>query len=308
MSVEATSTIETPGRPSVNFLDTVLRADEQRQREFGTGDNARGSGLAGPFDMLGFIGEITSELGQKQLNILNGVSDFISPTLASPGEQQTSINDGVSAETIDGNQPETPEMTVSENGTQATYEEQLLMHFLEIESLPTIFGPVSMEWKYARPALLSQSLDSIPLLNAVYCYADVHKAIMEGKRWRLAPTYHRRASLGIQECTLGDVDESTLKRIFAAVFLLMLSEVRCPILFDSTCLKRVAGFFPRLMPSRGLISALCISTAPTIPQSNKVMDRTGPPDSVVGFLAGRQGINCRPRWRSPCRIRPTFGA
>lgn len=235
MSVEATSTIETPGRPNVNFLDTVLRADEQRQREFETGDNAGGPGLTGPFDMLGFIGEITSELGQKQLNILNGVSDFVSPTLASPDEQQTSINDGVPTETIDGIHSETPEVMVSENGTHTTYEEQLLMHFLEIESLPTIFGTVNMEWKYARPALLSQSLDSSPPLNAVYCYADVHKAIMEGKRWRLAPTYHRRASLGIQECILGDVDESTLKRVFAAVFLLMLSEVRCPILSDSTC-------------------------------------------------------------------------
>lgn len=235
MSAGGTSTIETPGRENVNFLGTVLRADEQRQRGFDAGDNAGESGLAGPFDMLGFIGEITSELGQKQLNILNGVSDFVSPTLASPGEQQISINDEAPTEPIDGIHSETPEVSASENGTQAAYEEQLLMYFLEIESLPTIFGPVNMEWKYARSALLSQSLDSHPLLNAVYCYADVHKTILGGKRWRLAPTYHRRASLSIQECILGDVDESTLKRVFAAVFLLMLSEVRCPMSFDSTC-------------------------------------------------------------------------
>lgn len=197
--------------------------------------------------MLGFMGEITSELGQKQLNILNGVSEFINPTSMStlnhnPGKQQqsasqiqSSANDGIPAETVGRSHTETAEATGSENGSQATYEEQLLMHFLEIDSLPTIFGPIDTEWKYVRPALLSQSLDFNLLLLSVYCYADVHKGIVEGKRWRLARTYHRRASLGIQECILGDVDESTLKKVFAAVFLLMLSEVRCPILSDSTC-------------------------------------------------------------------------
>ena len=119
--------------------------------------------------------------------------------------------------------PETP--MSSGTSAQATYEEQLLVHFARIKAPPTIFGPVDVEWTYVRPVLLAQSLEFTPLLNAIYCYADVHKAMVEGTRWKLAPTYYRLASSEIQERILGDVNEWTLKRVFTAVFLLMLSEV-----------------------------------------------------------------------------------
>ena len=49
--------------------------------------------------------------------------------------------------------------------------------------------------------------------------------MLDGKRWKLAPTYHRLASEEIQSCILGEVPESKLKRLFTAVFLLMVSEV-----------------------------------------------------------------------------------
>lgn len=210
-----------------------------------------GPDLAGPFDMLGFIGEITSELGQKQMDLTNGISDFISPT-ASPSivttngggglserGQQTpgispSVGNGIPTNQIAiENLADTSEPTPSGTQTQGTYEEQLLGHFLSIKSPPTIFGPVDVEWTYVRPVLLAQSLEFNPLLNAIYCYADVHKAMVEGKRWKLAPTYYRLASSEIQERILGDVNEWTLKRVFTAVFLLMLSEV-CFVLTSTT--------------------------------------------------------------------------
>ena len=228
----------------INFLDTVLRADEQQQQqpeqEVTNESSQDGPDLAGPFDMLGFIGEITSELGQKQMDLTNGISDFISPTSPvttndGPSERGqhtpgTSPSVGNGATTMSQIAVEklaaTPETPMS-SGTsaQATYEEQLLGHFARIKAPPTIFGPVDVEWTYVRPVLLAQSLEFTPLLNAIYCYADVHKAMVEGTRWKLAPTYYRLASSEIQERILGDVNEWTLKRVFTAVFLLMLSEV-----------------------------------------------------------------------------------
>ena len=231
----------------INFLDTVLRADEQQQQqqqseqEVTNEPSQDGPDLAGPFDMLGFIGEITSELGQKQMDLTNGISDFISPTTppsiattsggGGPGQHtprtSPSVGHGATTNHIAMEEfaatPETP--TSSGISAQATYEEQLLGHFARTKAPPTIFGPVDVEWTYVRPVFLAQSLESSPLLNAIYCYADVHKAMLEGTRWKLAPTYYRLASSEIQERILGDVNEWTLKRVFTAVFLLMLSEV-----------------------------------------------------------------------------------
>lgn len=224
----------------INFLDTVLRADEQQQQqpeqEVTNESSHDGPDLAGPFDMLGFIGEITSELGQKQMDLTNGISDFISPMTSpsivttngggGPGQHtpvtSPSVGNGATTnETAVEKLAETSEMP---SGIQ-TYEEQLLGYFARIKAPPTIFGPVNVEWTYVRPVLLAQSLEFNPLLNAIYCYADVHKAMLEGTRWKLAPTYYRLASSEIQERILGDVNERTLKRVFTAVFLLMLSEV-----------------------------------------------------------------------------------
>lgn len=186
--------------------------------------------------MLGFIGEITSELQQKRADLTNGVSDFVSSdspiTLNSVDGFTPSVKSQMSVESgasLPGEIPAHLEPDRPAGGAwsemRATYEEQLSMHFLDSEPPPTIFGPVCLEWKYVKPAMVSLSRDFRPLLNAIYCYSDIHKSMIDGKRWKLAPTYYRLASAEIQSCILGDVAESTLKKVFTTVFLLMLSEV-----------------------------------------------------------------------------------
>lgn len=297
--------IDSPDRSGVNFLDTVLRENngqhgQQPQQEIGTGRTHNGSELTGPFDMLGFIGGITSELGQKQMDLTNRISDFIGPT-TSPA-MDDNMNGTVSKQQTPGISP--PIQATSENGPeaaaelqrepQAVYEEQLL---LGIETPPTIFGPVIVEWKYVWPALLTQSLDFNPLVNAIYCYADVHKAMMEGKRWKLAPTYYRQASSEIQECILGDVEEATLKKVFSAVFLLMLSEllstsaICCPgtsFLHSSyLLLQRFRG----QTKSWGGLGYLMVSWVSLLDVKALIAGRDGDPLIELGQLSG-SGTGC----------------
>lgn len=193
--------------------------------------------------MLGFIGEITSELQQKHSDLTNGVSQFtgMEPLnnnsvggFALSAERQvyppgTAPITDITAPQSEGAEALSPTGSVWSE-TRATYEEQLLAHFLSGEPPPTVFGPVNMEWKYITQAILAQSHDFSPLLNAIYCFADVHKSLLDGRRWKLAPTYHRLAGEEIQSCILGDVSEDVLKRVLTAVFLLMVSEV-CRIRF-----------------------------------------------------------------------------
>ncbi|KAF7589186.1 hypothetical protein BBP40_004674 [Aspergillus hancockii] len=227
-------------RPEVNFFETVLQPRELRPRREENPLNYPG------FDMLGFIGELTSDLEQKHLDLTNGVPGFpvggeaVSLVAAGDGEvaeeveRQPDWGAGVSSV---GSPPDPseclsdemePGMPVDWGGwseTRGVYEEQLLACFEEIDSLPTIFGCIRLEWNYVRGVIVSHSRDTSCLLNALYCYSDVHKAMREGKRWRLAPVYHQRASSEIQSCLLEDVDELLSKRIFTSVFLLMLSEL-----------------------------------------------------------------------------------
>ncbi|OJJ37342.1 hypothetical protein ASPWEDRAFT_449388 [Aspergillus wentii DTO 134E9] len=255
----ATTTPFPPSHPDENFFNTVLRADAQRQRQQQqnnvtnslrpmNGEPASyGPEFQGPFDMLGFIGEITSELQQKHLDLTNGVSDLRNPTPPAVtiahghgpafnnqrqqalGPERSPLQNGLSAIAGSDHHSERfdsePPVSSPWPEPRATYEEQLVMHFLDIESPPTIFGPVNMEWKYVRPEIVANSRGFDSLLSAIYCYADIHKAMMEGERWKLAPMYHRLASSKIQSCISGDVDDFTLKRVFATVFLLMLSEL-----------------------------------------------------------------------------------
>lgn len=196
--------------------------------------------------MLGFMGGITSELEQKQLDLTTGLSAFTTTPAA------RSLSEGMAASVTDDGQiiaerrtPFSPDGTSSlvdgmsigsapdaattrgswSDPGSTTYEEQLLQHFLAIDPPAAIFGPVLMEWKYVRPSVLAHARDFSPLLNALYCYSDVHKALLEGKRWRWAPTYYRVASSEMQACLLEDVTDSILVKVFAAVFFLMLSEV-----------------------------------------------------------------------------------
>ncbi|KAJ5636059.1 uncharacterized protein N7484_009372 [Penicillium longicatenatum] len=240
--------------PDVNFFNTVLRSDDRHRTIPALASPIRRlptvpepyPELGGPFDMLGFMGGITSELEQKHLDLTSGLAGFASspapqtlpvgaggnsgedgqfgdrPSTLSP-DAQSLLADGMSIGSA--SDAATTRGSWSDPGT-TSYEEQLLQHFLASDPPAGLFAPVSMEWKYVRPAVLAYGRDFSPLLNALYCYADIHKAATEGgKRWRWAPTYYRVASSEIQACLLGDVSETTLIKTFATVFFLMLSEL-----------------------------------------------------------------------------------
>ncbi|KAJ5587445.1 uncharacterized protein N7459_003210 [Penicillium hispanicum] len=244
--------------PDPTFFNTVLRSDEHHHaipasatpiRRLPPDAEPYPPELGGPFDMLGFMGGITSELEQKHLDLTSGLAVFTtSPTPQSlpgglatsnaregqlTGESRSTLSPDASSSLVDGvsigsvSDAATTRGSWSDPGS-TSYEEQLLQHFLVIDPPAGIFAPVAMEWKYVRPGVLAQARDFSPLLNALYCYSDIHKALMEGKQWRWAPTYYRVASSELQACLLGEVAESTLINVFAAVFFLMLSEVSIP--------------------------------------------------------------------------------
>ncbi|KAJ5370714.1 uncharacterized protein N7496_006806 [Penicillium cataractarum] len=240
--------------PDINFFNTVLRSDEQHRtmaagaapvRRLPTDPDSYPPELGGSFDMLGFMGGITSELEQKHLDLTSGLAAFttsqppqslagIAGTASEEGqlvgERRSPLSPDGSASLVDGVSIGSASDAATTRGSwpdpgSTTYEEQLLQHFLVIDPPAAIFGPVAMEWKYVRPSILAHARDYGPLLNALYCYSDIHKAMMEGKRWRWAPTYYRVASSEIQACLLGDVTDTMLAKVFATVFFLMLSEV-----------------------------------------------------------------------------------
>lgn len=121
-----------------------------------------------------------------------------------------------------------------------------------------------------RPAVLAQARDFSPLLNALYCYSDINQAMLEGKKWRWAPTYYRVASSEIQASLLGEVTERTLIKVFAAVFFLMLSEVCLCLLSGEEIGLRLtlytpALFVPRTLYIRDILSPFCIPFAAALP-------------------------------------------
>lgn len=248
---------ESDRSPDLNFFNTVLRSDDRHRtipapttpiRSLHTNPDPYPE-LGGPFDMLGFMGGITSELEQKHLDLTSGLAGFTNNPVAQslslltgedtgtgeegqfPPNRRSPLSPDGSSSIVDGmsigsaSDAATTRGSWSDPGT-TSYEEQLLQHFLVSDPPAGVFAPVSMEWKYVRPAVLAYGRDFSPLLNALYCYTDIHKAATsEGKRWRWAQTYYRVASSEIQACLLGDVNEPTLVKVFAAVFFLMLSEV-----------------------------------------------------------------------------------
>ncbi|KAJ0425403.1 hypothetical protein BJY00DRAFT_180006 [Aspergillus carlsbadensis] len=184
-----------------------------------------------PFDMLGFIGEITSDFQQKHLDLAN--RGAIGPAIGTldggifQDERQMAwhpdemVDMAVLPET-DSCSPQRP-LSGGE-----IWEEQLLEHFRQSEPPPTIFGPVGLEWGYVRDMMLAQSDDCQALLLAIYCYSDMHKAWIDGTQWKSGPAYHTRASVEIQTCLLEEINESLLKRVFASALLLMLAELISP--------------------------------------------------------------------------------
>ncbi|KAJ5101873.1 hypothetical protein NUU61_004095, partial [Penicillium alfredii] len=239
----AAATTASQRSPDLNFFNTVLRSDEHSQtisaptnplQRLNTDPNSYPMDLGGAFDMLGFMGGITSELEQKHLDLTSGLaaeftaspsSHSIPAGIASNGVEETAlaVNRHTPLSPASVSDAATTRGSWSDAGT--SYEDQLLQQFLVMEPPAAIFAPVAMEWKYVRPAIVAHAREFSPLLNAVYCYVDIHTAMAERKRWRWAPTYYRVSSSEMQACLLGEVAESTLVKVFAAVFLLMLSEV-----------------------------------------------------------------------------------
>lgn len=240
--------------PDINFFSTVLRSDDHHRtipapsapiRRLPTESEPYVPDLGGSFDMLSFMGGIASDLEQKHVDLTSGVATF--STSSTPqslpasaaianveegqlgGANQIPFSPDGTSSAVDGSvgsgsDAATTRASISDSG-HVSYEDQLLQHFLAIDPPPGIFAPVKIEWKYVVPTALNYARGFSPLLNALYCYSDIHKAVKEGKRWRWAPTYHQVSSSEIQKYLLRDLSEPTLIKIFATVFFLMLSEV-----------------------------------------------------------------------------------
>lgn len=255
---------------ATTFFETVLRPEEHSSAaaaEEGilpaTLDaipNSYGSGIPGestPFDINDFIGGITSELQQRQqglhnetllatthdepaasllveLAATNGGTNSNSSSGSSDGTQQQ--QDDTLDRTFGINSPSSVVSTGPESIgmvlSKTVYEEQLLQHFQLVGAPPVIFAPFDVEWRFVRPAMLALARESTALMNAVCCYADVHKSRLEGRRWTAAPSYYRLASADVQASLMEeDIGGRALEKVFATVFLLMLSEV-CKFLFS----------------------------------------------------------------------------
>lgn len=193
--------------------------------------------------MLGFIGEITSDLEQKHLDLTNGLSAFpFAGDISSPEQIGTktvedlpTVDSGYS----DAMQNDFPVDVSMWPEAKAMYQDELLVYFLGSEAPPTIFGPVNLEWSYVCEIIVSLSRECSTLSNSIYCYSDIHKGMREGKRWRMAPTFHRQASSEIQSQLQETMDCPTLKRVFAAVFLLMMAEVWLTFTIFLFCTNRM---------------------------------------------------------------------
>ncbi|PKX97593.1 Zn(II)2Cys6 transcription factor [Aspergillus novofumigatus IBT 16806] len=236
-AVTGNQTANTFQRPDASYFSTVLRPDGQQAyqaphaadaSQLRSVDNAATS--PGPFDMLGFMSEITSELERKHLDLTNGLSEFTNATSCKTSDDTTNVPHTDRSMSWDssvyskGTQSQSPATEGMWPETGAAYEEHLMAYFLSSEPPATIFGPVNLEWKYVREVIVAQSRDFRPLRNSIYCFVEVHKAIKEGSQPNSASTYHQQASLEGQSYIFGHVDEPTLMKVFTTVFLLMLSE------------------------------------------------------------------------------------
>ncbi|GLA26745.1 hypothetical protein AnigIFM63326_003913 [Aspergillus niger] len=250
----STASTTSSDRPDVNFFHTVLcndrlsasnsgspqqagpsnRPQQQQQQSLGT-DNITS------FDILSFIGEITSDFQQKHLDLTtNGLAGFPAGSVpAAIANEELDQNerpiswDAGSVSVIHGDRSEQGSSSDTSGGSSSggggpgrlTYEDRLFAHFVEGDPPPTIFGPVDLDWEYVRANVVAQSRDSRAVLHGIYCYAEIHEALVEGKAWKLASRYHQLACSEVQSCLLGEVGETVLKRVFTTVLLLMLAEV-----------------------------------------------------------------------------------
>ncbi|KAL2830053.1 hypothetical protein BDW59DRAFT_141682 [Aspergillus cavernicola] len=295
-------------RSKLGDLRTVVRPNEQIQHQLhslppqqhailpSTSPEGPGPDFHLPFDMLGFIGEITSDFQQKHLDLTNGGVVVPSATALAEvdgglfhDERQMTWGPGEV-----GGLGILPELDSPRRLTGGeVWEEQLLEHFRESEAPPTIFGPVDLEWRYARDDMVAQSGDYRALLLAIYCYSDIHKAWVEGRQWRLGPTYHAQASSEIQNCLLGEVSESVLKRMFTSVLLLMLAELISPdgwrpeTPFLHTSYLLLQRFHPRINSWTGL-AHIIVSWISLLDIKALVAGRDGDPLAELGNLTPQE--------------------
>ncbi|KAK2759943.1 hypothetical protein FQN54_002679 [Arachnomyces sp. PD_36] len=200
------------------------------------------TGLSTSFDISQFIGGITNELQQKQQGIQENIDAQVPMfPAASDGSgrdlQQNHLaelmNDDVlgnssspmsAASSVRGHQERNRSMEPSSTW-KALSEEQLLQHFLSIDSPPVLVAPLEAEWKFVRPAVLAMARDFNPLMNAIFCFSAVHKSRIEGSSYHWASSYYRDASNGVSQYTTDDINSEDLRRIFATIFFLMMVEL-----------------------------------------------------------------------------------
>lgn len=200
------------------------------------------SGLSVGFDMGQFIGGITSELQQKQQGIQENIDAQMPVFPASSDGSGRDVQQNHLAELMNddalGNSSSPISAASSARGNperhlsiepstawKASSEEQLLQHFLSVQTPPVLVAPLEAEWKFVRPAVLAMAREFAPLMNAIYCFAAVHKSRLEGTSYQWASSYYRAASKGVSEYTTDDVDSENLRRVFATIFFLMMVEV-----------------------------------------------------------------------------------
>lgn len=256
----STASTTSSDRPDVNFFHTVLCNDRLSASNSGSPQQAGpsnrpsydhnhqqqqqalGADNITSFDILSFIGEITSDFQQKHLDLTtNGLAGFPAGSLpAAIANEELDQNerpiswDAGSLPVTHGEHSELGSSSDTSGGSNGghgrlTYEDRLFAHFMDGDPPPTIFGPVDLEWEYVRANVLAQSRDSRAVLHGIYCYAEIHEALVEGKAWKLASRYHQLACSEIQSCLLGEVGETVLKRVFTTVLLLILAEVSVPL-------------------------------------------------------------------------------
>ncbi|KAL4748979.1 hypothetical protein BDW72DRAFT_205203 [Aspergillus terricola var. indicus] len=249
-----------------------------------------------PFDMLGFIGEITSDFQQKHDDLTNG---------------ETIVAPSAAMQDIDGDHSYDQRQVVWDSGDVGigVWEEQLLQHFREGEAPPTIFAPVDLEWRYVRDAILAESNRSAPgchaVLLAVYCYSDMHLAWVDRTQPKTSPSYHAQASSEIQACLLGGPNEVLLKRVLMSVLLLMLAEQlispetwrpAVPYLHTSYLLLR--RFHPQIKSWTGLAHfiASCVSL---LDIKALIAGRDGEPLAELGDLTSENSVIATPTTSPP---------
>ncbi|PYH87921.1 hypothetical protein BO71DRAFT_424040 [Aspergillus ellipticus CBS 707.79] len=246
-ALSTTTTTTTPpapspssDRPDANFFHTVLCDSPQGPAP---SVSASVSDFPPSFDILSFIGEITSDLHQKHLDLTaNGLAGFPVPSeaLDSSTERPLQIpipipipwtgTDLLPTTTTgptgaQSTRAPSSESSTTGSGTTPTYEDQLFAYFVDSDPPPTIFGPVNLEWDHVRMNIARLARECRAVLHAVYCYAEVHEAMSLGRAWKVAGKYHALVCSEVQGLLLGEVGEGVLRAVFAAVLLLMLAEL-----------------------------------------------------------------------------------